>query len=176
MCPAFIQKDCSAWLDEIEADMPTVTFDVRSGAKLLTRVRVLEGERVVADGTGGLAVELDPGAHSLLALTGAAEAVLALEERVVLAATREQANRLANADHANLVRTTRAARAQLQAVEALRADRRLEELPGELREAAELRTRFPTESLRELARRTDPPASKAAMHRRLRRLEDLARA
>jgi cell division protein WhiA len=113
--------------------------------------------------------------ESLLALTGAAEAVLALEERVVLAATREQANRLANADHANVVRTTTAARAQLEAVELLRADRRLDELPGELREAAELRTRFPTESLRELARRTDPPASKAAMQRRLRRLEDLAR-
>ena len=93
-----------------------------------------------------------------------------------MAATREQANRLANADHANLVRTTRAARAQLEAVELLRADRRLDELPGEIREAAELRTRFPTESLRELARRTDPPASKAAMQRRLRRLEDLARA
>jgi DNA-binding protein WhiA len=114
--------------------------------------------------------------ESLLALTGAADAVLALEERVVLAATREQANRLANADHANLVRTTTAARVQLQAVEALRAARRLDELPGELREAAELRTRFPTESLRELARRTDPPASKAAIQRRLRRLEDLARA
>ena len=56
--------------------------------------------------------------ESVLALTGAAEAVLALEERVVLAATREQANRLANADHANLVRTSRAARAQLEAVEA----------------------------------------------------------
>ena len=113
--------------------------------------------------------------ESLLAVTGAAEAVLALEERIVLAATREQANRLANADHANLVRTTTAARAQLEAVEALRADHRLEDLRGELREAAELRTRFPTESLRELARRADPPASKAAMQRRLRRLEDLAR-
>ena len=114
--------------------------------------------------------------ESVLALTGAAEAVLALEERVVLAATREQANRLANADHANLVRTTRAARAQLEAVETLRADRRLETLSGDLREAAELRMRFPTESLRELARRTDPRASKAALQRRLRRLQDLARA
>jgi hypothetical protein len=65
VCPAFIQKDCSAWLDEIEAEMPTVTFDVRSGGKSLTRVRVLEGERVLADGLGGAPVELDPGAHSL---------------------------------------------------------------------------------------------------------------
>ena len=113
--------------------------------------------------------------ESVLALTGAAEAVLALEERVVLAGTREQANRLATADHANLVRTSRAARAQLEAVERLRAERRLEDLSIELREAAELRTRYPAESLRELALRTDPPASKAAMQRRLRRLEDLAR-
>jgi DNA-binding protein WhiA len=112
--------------------------------------------------------------ESLLALAGAAEAVLELEERAVLASTRGQANRLANADHANLVRTSRASQAQLRAVEQLRADGVLELLPGELREVAELRRHHPTASLRELAARTDPPASKAAVHRRLRRLESLA--
>jgi cell division protein WhiA len=112
--------------------------------------------------------------ESLLALAGAADAVLALEERAVLAATRGQANRLANADHANLVRTSRASQAQLRAVEQLRADGVLERLPVELREVAELRRHHPTASLRELAARTDPPASKAAVHRRLRRLESLA--
>ncbi len=105
---------------------------------------------------------------------GASEIVLALEERSVLAATRAQANRLANADHANLVRTSRAAHAQLEAAERLRADGRLERLPRRLREAAELRLKHPTNSLRELAARTDPPASKAALHRRLRRVEELA--
>jgi cell division protein WhiA len=114
------------------------------------------------------------GIESLLALAGASETVLALEERAVLAATREQANRLANADHANLVRTSRASQSQLQAVERLRADGTLERLPTALREAADLRRRHPTASLRELAARTDPPASKAAVHRRLRRLEELA--
>jgi hypothetical protein len=112
--------------------------------------------------------------ESALALMGASEVVLALEERSVLAATRGQANRLANADHANLVRTSRAAQEQLQAAERLRADGRLERLAEPLREAAELRLRHPTNSLRELAARADPPASKAAMHRRLRRLEELA--
>jgi cell division protein WhiA len=114
------------------------------------------------------------GIESLLALAGATEAVLALEERAVVAATREQANRLANADHANLVRTSRASQSQLQAVERLRAEGVLERLPSALREAADLRRRHPTASLRELAARTDPPASKAAVHRRLRRLEELA--
>lgn len=113
--------------------------------------------------------------ESLLAIIGAAETVLALEERAVVAATRGQANRLANADHANLVRTSRAAELQLEAVERLRAERRLERLPAPLREAAGLRLRHPTDSLRELAARADPPASKAAIHRRLRRLEELAK-
>ena len=113
---------------------------------------------------------------SLLALMGAAETVLALEERAVVAETRERANRLANADHANLVRTSRSARRQLAAVEKLRADDELAALPDPLQEAADLRLRHPTASLRELAARAEPPASKAAMHRRLRALEELAEA
>jgi DNA-binding protein WhiA len=112
--------------------------------------------------------------ESLLAVMGAAETVLALEERAVVAETSARANRLANADHANLVRTSRSARVQLRAVEELRAADALVRLPHELREAAELRLRYPTDSLRELAGKTDPPATKASVHRRLRRLEELA--
>ncbi len=52
----------------------------------------------------------------------------ALEERAVVAATSGQANRRANADHANLVRTSRAAQRQLEAVRKLRAAGRLERL------------------------------------------------
>jgi hypothetical protein len=112
--------------------------------------------------------------ESFLALVGASETVLALEERSVLASTRARANRLANADHANLVRASTAAQLQLEAARRLRSEGRLERLPGPLREAAELRLRHPTDSLRELAARADPVASKAAMHRRLRRIEELA--
>ncbi|MBM2821809.1 MAG: putative cell division protein WhiA [Thermoleophilia bacterium] len=112
--------------------------------------------------------------ESVLALMGASETVLALEERAVVAETSARANRLANADHANLVRTSRSAQLQLDAVERLRAADRLGHLPDSLREAAELRLRHPSDSLRELAARTNPPATKAAVHRRLRRLEELA--
>ena len=112
--------------------------------------------------------------ESLLALMGASETVLALEERAVVAETRARANRRANADHANLVRTSRSARRQLAAVERLRADDALDDLPERLRQAADLRLRHPTASLRELALRADPPATKAALHRRLRTLEELA--
>jgi cell division protein WhiA len=146
-------------------------------AELLRELAEVDGVRlgVLERKTHSVAYAKDWDAiESLLALMGASGAVLALEERSVIAAARAQANRLANADHANLVRTSRAAQSQLEAATRLRAEGRLERLPLELREAADLRLRFPTDSLRELAARTEPRASRAAMHRRLRRLRELA--
>jgi cell division protein WhiA len=105
-----------------------------------------------------------------LALAGASDSALAFEERAVVGDTRSNANRLANADHANLVRTSRAAHAQLQAIRQLELDA----LPDPLREVADLRLRFPSLSLRELGGKCKPPASKAATHRRMRRLIELA--
>jgi DNA-binding protein WhiA len=92
----------------------------------------------------------------------------------VIASTRGRANRLANADHANLVRASRAAHEQVDAVRRLDRDGRLAKLPVELREIARLRVRHPTLSLRELAAKTSPPTTKASVHRRLRRVVDLA--
>jgi hypothetical protein len=110
----------------------------------------------------------------VLALAGADRSVLLFEESAVMAATRSRANRLANADHANLVRTSRAAHEQLRAVARLRRSGELSRLPPRLQEIAELRERHPTLSLRELALKCRPPATKAAAHRRLRKLQELA--
>ena len=98
----------------------------------------------------------------------------ALGEEAVVSATRARANRLANADHANIVRTSRAAGAQLRAIRRLEREGRLDELAPELKEVARLRVRHPTLSLRELARRCSPPATKAATYRRLSKLQRLA--
>jgi len=110
----------------------------------------------------------------LLAFVGAQEAALQLGESSVVAATKARANRLANADHANIVRASRAADAQLRAIKRLEAAGRLDHLPAKLREVADLRVRNPTLSLRELARRLHPPATKATAHRRLAKLQKLA--
>jgi DNA-binding protein WhiA len=106
----------------------------------------------------------------VLVAAGSGDVVLALEERAVLAAARADANRLANADHANLVRSSRAAHAQLEAVRGLD----LAALPPQLREIAELRLRHPGASIADLGRRCRPQASKSAAYRRLRRLRALA--
>ena len=149
------------------------------GAEFLRSVAAADGVRVgvldrtrhaIAYAKGMEAIE------GLLAAAGAADTVLALEERAVIAATRAEANRLANADHANLVRTSRAAQRQLEAVRALRDTGGLAHLPLRLDEVARLRLRHPSLSLRELAAKCDPPTTKASVHRRLNRLVELAAA
>ena len=73
-----------------------------------------------------------------LALAGANDLALVFEEQAVVADTKSRANRLANADHANLVRTSRAAHEQIGAVRTLRLAGRLEALPAPLQEVAAL--------------------------------------
>ncbi len=106
----------------------------------------------------------------LLAIAGAGRTALALEEHAVVAATRSRANRLANADEANLVRTARAAHRQLEAIRSL--DQAT--LPPTLAEVAELRLRHPSASLRELGAKARPPLTKAATQRRLSAIVRLA--
>jgi hypothetical protein len=112
--------------------------------------------------------------EAFLSVAGAAETVLSLEERALVAGLRAEANRLANADHANLVRQSRSARTQLQAARSLSAAGALPSLAPSLQGAAELRLRYPSLSLRELAAKADPPLTKAAIAGRLARLVELA--
>jgi DNA-binding protein WhiA len=159
------------------------------GPHLELRTASLEGAeflRAVAAAAGANLGVVDRGRHAaayakgldaietVLTVAGAGDTVLALEERSVVAAARADANRLANADHANLVRTSRAAQEQLEAVRRLQRDGTLDKLPDRLHEMARLRLRHPTLPLRELAAKCEPPTTKASAHRRLRRLQDLA--
>jgi hypothetical protein len=106
----------------------------------------------------------------LLVLAGASETALRLDEHGVLAATRAEANRLANADGANVKRTVDAARDQLAAIDRLDVD----SLPSKLQEIAQLRVRHPSLSLAELAQKCRPPITKAAAHHRMATLKQRA--
>ena len=155
-------------------ELRTTSLD---GADFLRGVAAAAGARVGVLDRGRHAVAYAKGIEAietLLAAAGASDTVLALEERAVVAATRADANRLANADHANLVRTSRAAQLQLAAARELQRAGTLDELPEPLAQVARLRLRHPTLPLRELGARCEPPATKAAVHRRFRRLQELA--
>ena len=149
-----------------------VRSESRAGAETVAEAAEL---RVAARGEGWIAYAkgLDRIA-GVLAAAGASDAALALQERAVVGSTKASANRLANADHANLVRSGRAAHAQLEAVRRLQRSRRLEELSPRLREIAELRLRHPSLALRELGAKCDPPVTKATAHRRLKAVTRLA--
>ena len=95
-----------------------------------------------------------------------------MAERSVIGEARAGANRLANADQANITRASEAAQAQLRAVRRLQRLGALERLSPVLREAARLRLRNPERSVAELAKRAHIP--KPTLHGRLRRLQELA--
>jgi cell division protein WhiA len=155
-----------------------VRSETREGAEAVAAAAASEGGELRVAQRADHALAYAKGIDRIagvLAAAGASEAALALQERSVLGSTRARANRLANADHANVVRAVAAAREQLEAVRRLERRGRLEELSPPLREIAELRLKHPSLSLRELAAKCDPPASKSAAHRRLGALVRLSR-
>jgi DNA-binding protein WhiA len=144
----------------------------RDGAELLAEIAGLtvqeRGRHVVAYAKGAEVIA------EALATAGASDSALAFQERAVVGATKARANRLANADHANLVRASRAAQAQIKAVRRLERRGVVADLDPPLREIARLRVRHPSLSLRELGNRCRPPATKSAAQRRLAKLVRLA--
>ena len=154
-----------------------VRFADPDGAEFLVRIAAQEDIVLRARERRSCAVAFAHGAETvadMLALSGASDAALAIDEHAVVGAARAAANRLANADHANLVRTSRAAQEQLRAVHELEERGALASLPDELQEIAALRVKHPGLSFRELAARCEPRVTKAAVQRRLARLVQLA--
>jgi cell division protein WhiA len=154
-----------------------VRSESRNAADTVSAAAAAEGDELRVVERGDHALAYAKGIDSIagvLATAGAHDAALALQERAVVGATKARANRLANADHANLVRAGRAAHAQLEAVRRLERGRRLEGLSPQLREIAQLRLKYPSLSLRELGQKCNPAASKATAHRRLRSLIRIA--
>jgi len=109
----------------------------------------------------------------LLATLGATRAFLTFDDRRLRRQLRGEANRLANADAANLARIAGRAGAQVDAIERAVADVGWDVFDSELREVALARIANPSASVSELAVLLELP--RATLHRRLRRVEDTAR-
>jgi hypothetical protein len=150
-------------------EIRTASLDGAAFLSSLAPLAVLDrGRHAVAYAKGAETIA------DVLAEAGASDTVLTLDEHAVVAATRGRANRLANADQANLVRSSRAAHEQVLAVRRLAEAGILADLPASLTDVAELRLRHPSLSLRELAQKCRPVSTKASVHRRLRKLVNLA--
>jgi cell division protein WhiA len=149
----------------------------REGAEFLAAVAAAERLELRVLERPGHATAYAKGAEAIggiLAAAGAHGLALEFEEHAVLGAARARANRLANADSANLERTAKAAHAQMRALRRLQRRGGLRGLPPALSELAELRLEHPSLSLRELGLKCRPPATKSAVQHRLRALLRLA--
>lgn len=111
---------------------------------------------------------------ALLARLGAHQTFLHADAGRLQRELRSAANRVANADRANLARGVDAASRQVAAVERALADPAFDDLPDDVRQVALVRIANPEASLAELGTLVDPPVGKATVHRRLARLAALA--
>lgn len=86
---------------------------------------------------------------------------------------RNDFNRTANSETANLEKTINASVRQVRAIEEIRRTVGLDSLPDDLREVAVLRLKHKELSLSELGALMNPPLSKSGVNHRLKKLMKL---
>ncbi|MCQ2457475.1 MAG: DNA-binding protein WhiA [Clostridia bacterium] len=110
----------------------------------------------------------------MLALMGAAQSVLTLENIRIEKQMRAHAVRMANCDEHNSERMLDASTKQMKAIRTILLKEGLFTLPPALQELARLRLENSELSLQELGAMMDPPAGKSAVNNRMRRLMAVA--
>lgn len=110
----------------------------------------------------------------VLALMGANQAVLEMENIRIKKQMRAGANRASNCDEHNSERMLNAADQQIEAIKLISIQRGLFTLPPALQEMARLRLEHTSLSLVELGQLMDPPVGKSGVNHRMRRLMDIA--
>jgi hypothetical protein len=81
-CPNLVKKDCSQWLAELDASMPTVIVNARDAeGKDVAKVRVLVDGAVLLEQLDGKPHPIDPGVHVFRYEREGAEAI---EESIVI--------------------------------------------------------------------------------------------
>lgn len=110
---------------------------------------------------------------SCLALMGAHQALMEMENVRIRKEGRNQANRARNCDEANLKKQLTAGARQAQAITAYSLAHSLGGLPKELQEIGRTRMLHPEASLEELGQMLPVPLGKSGVNHRLRRLMDL---
>jgi hypothetical protein len=65
-CPVAVRGDCTTWLSEVDAELPSIVVQARDAAgNDLSDVRVIVDGKTLTDHLAGLPLELDPGSHVL---------------------------------------------------------------------------------------------------------------
>ena len=111
---------------------------------------------------------------TILALCGAYDSVLMLQDKMAQKEMKNKLQRVVNCDTANMNKTIEVSLIQQQAIEKIIRTKGLSSLPEFLIEAAQLRMENPESSLSEMAALCDPPLSRSTLDKRLKRIVRIA--
>lgn len=126
------------------------------------------------DGISSLIFKRSEDVEDILTIAGAVTSVMELMQGKLMRELRGQVNRNANCEIRNIGRAAVAAKAQVEAIKAIRESGRFASLPDELKETATLREDFPEIPLSELAAKHSPAITKSGLNHRLNKLLALA--
>lgn len=112
---------------------------------------------------------------NVLALVGANNAVLTLQNEIIVREMRNKINRQTNCISANIKKTAEACYNQLEAINLLDKYVGVENLPADLQEAALLRLANTEESLDDLLKLTKTPLTKSALNYKFQKIIKLAK-
>lgn len=110
----------------------------------------------------------------LLALVGASNAVLVLQNELAIRQVRNNLNRQLNCACANISKSVDAAIKQLDAISKINRTIGIENLPEHLQDLCLLRLANPEASFDELVKLTDPPLTKSGINHRFRKIIKIA--
>jgi hypothetical protein len=64
VCPALVRNDCLTWLDQVQAELPSLAIRATKDGADVANVTIVEDEAVVATKLDGSSLEVDPGEHA----------------------------------------------------------------------------------------------------------------
>ncbi len=105
-----------------------------------------------------------------LAYIGANKSAFNMMNSKIVKDVRNNANRLVNCDTANIEKAIAASQKYVEAIKYIEESGAMSSMPGELREAAELRVKFIQAPLSELASKCQIPITKSGMKHRLEKI------
>ena len=101
-------------------------------------------------------------------------ALMNLENVRILKEMRNSVNRQVNCETANINKTVNAAVKQIEDIKFIQEKGRLQELPDNLYEMAQVRLEHPEAPLKELGAYLNPPVGKSGVNHRLRKISEIA--
>ncbi len=114
------------------------------------------------------------GIVDLLNIMEAHVSLMDFENYRIVKEMRNSINRKVNCETANITKTVNASSKQIEDIHLIKKSYGFQNLPDNLREAAQVRLEYPDATLKELGQSLSPPVGKSGMNHRLRKLSELA--